>query len=251
MSLATLLLDSNADACADYALTPHAALLVTETGNGFVFDMAGEFYAVPPVGAVMLRHALESGEDRAVAEIAALYEADAATVRTDLRGLLANLMSRGVIRSRDEAAAPARRSLGARVIARMARLALALPGPTLQAGATLTLSRLSFMLFGWAATLAAWRDAMPAAARESGVTYAAIDEAVRSVSARLPFGGACKERALSAFVMARRAGLPASVVVGVVQYPLGAHAWCEAAPSTILGDEIDNCARYRAVFRYE
>jgi hypothetical protein len=115
-------------------------------------------------------------------------------------------------------------------------------------------ARASMALFGWQATLAAWTQTIrgqSAVAGAADATCTTIDDAVRSASAWLPTGTTCKERALGGWAMARMAGRAATVVIGVAQHPLGAHAWCAAGPSMILGDDPAVCRRHLPVFRYE
>lgn len=237
----------------DYALEPDAALLVTTFGHAFVLNMADRFYAIPPVGAAMLRQTLRRGEDSALSDIVDRYDVDQCVAQADLRRLLDDLRRRGVLRRRGDPPKSPPRAFGATLVAGLARR---VPGTvrsaTGQARAVLVLARVSFLLFGWSATLTAWRRLAPSRpARRRGETPDAIDDAVRSVAARLPLGASCKERALGAWAMARFAGLPATLIVGVVQHPLGAHAWCETANAKVLGDDAAICRRYLPVFRYD
>jgi hypothetical protein len=119
-----------------------------------------------------------------------------------------------------------------------------------RAMAALGLSRLSFAVFGWKATIRAWRSRFPEA---QGVVHPAqaqeIDAVVRRVSARNWIGADCKERALSCFSLARAAGLPASVHVGVALYPLGGHCWSKIG-DILVSDDAERCGKFLPVFRY-
>lgn len=249
-------LQPQADSASDYVLAPDAALLVTEHGTGFAFDMRNSFYAISAVGAQMLERTLRLGKSDALSAIAAEYDADPSTIEADLQAFLNDLEARGVILRRDAVAVAKRGSPGANLLARMAKRSLVhLSSPRARASAVLTLARLSFAWFGWDATLKAWKRHITAttAARPDAVdaTLGSIDDAVRAMSARLPFGGNCKERALSSWAMARSAGVETALIVGVVQYPLGGHTWCAAKNGAILGDDAHHCALYLPVFRYE
>lgn len=248
--------DGPASGGPDYALEPDAAMLLTTSGQAFILDMADRFYAVPPIGADMMRQALRQGEDAVLRDIVARYDVDRAVAQADLRRLLNDLCQRGVVRRRADPPRSPPQAFGAMLIARCARWVPRLTRePVGQARTMLALARFSFLMFGWSATLAAWRctltprpDATPS--RPPDMAPDAIDTAVRSAAARSALGASCKERALAAWSLARLAGRRATVVVGVVQHPLGAHAWCETDDSQVLGDDAAICRRYLPVFRY-
>ena len=251
-----LLVGSRSEPATDarYALARHAALLLTESGNGFILNMADRFYAVNSVTALMLRESLSRGEAEIAALVASRYGVDRTVVQADYDRLLEDLVVRGVIRLRGASDRSHADSVGASALARIAATVLpALASEKARAAVALTLTRLSFVSFGWLATLTAWQRRFPIRAGEiadvDSVTTR-IAEAVRALSAWLPFGGDCKERALSSWAMARLAGVDAIVVVGVVQYPLRAHSWCETDSSTVIGDDTARCRRYLPVFTY-
>ena len=77
MSAFVLSASSVAPASADYVLAPDAAILVTEHGTGFAFDMRNSFYAISAVGTMMLERTLQVGRAEAVGAVAAAYEAGA------------------------------------------------------------------------------------------------------------------------------------------------------------------------------
>jgi hypothetical protein len=244
------------DAASDYALAPDAALLVTARGNAFAFDMRNSFYALSPVAAAMLERTLRGGKAHAAATIAAEFNTDTARVDADLDLFVGDLEARDFVRRRNANAKPDRVGFLASAIARAARRSLMhLPSASARATAILNLARLSFAVCGWTVTLAAWRRRIPLPPRNAGPALGeeigTIDDAVRRISAKLPFGGNCKERALSCWAMARVAGQSAALVVGIVQYPLAGHTWCQTADGRILGDDEEHCAPYMPVFRYE
>jgi hypothetical protein len=238
-----------------YALTPDAALVVMSDGNGCVLDMHGEFYAISPIGAEMLRITLADGPRAASDAIAAKFAADPAQVAADLDALLEDMVRRGIV-TRDGAAPSRRRGkLGAGIAAAVVRGLLGiLRGPRSRATVALAAARISFGLFGWNATVDAWKRRLPERHGTIEQTAAdamvrSIDEIVRARAARMWLDVDCKERALSCLALARLAGLPASLVIGVDFYPLSGHCWCEVG-DRVVSDDPANCRRYLPVFRY-
>lgn len=228
-------------------LAPDTALVVTRSGAAFLLAMGSSFYALSASGAFLLKKALLEGEAKAAEAAAATYGIARDEAAGDLSLLLAELRDCGLIAG--QAAAPQAAGAGARAIAAMARRVSRMPGLKARAVALLALARLSFLARGWVRTVAAWREAFPLAAAPAP-NLSAIDQAVRAMSAKVPFGGNCKERALTAWALARAAGVPAALVVGFVFHPLNGHTWCEAG-GRIIGDTADHCAPYEPVFRYE
>jgi hypothetical protein len=125
---------------------------------------------------------------------------------------------------------------------------------TAQAHALLALAFLAARIFGWAATLAAWRHALgriPICPDMPGGTAdaSAAAEIVRRTAARHPLNVECKERSLACWSLLRLRGRAANVVVGVDFYPFSSHCWCEY-DGAILADFADRCARYVPVVVY-
>jgi hypothetical protein len=93
----------------------------------------------------------------------------------------------------------------------------------------------------------AWRGLVRRACSDPRIDTEPIDAAepvksvvgaVRRVSARLSWT-ACLGRALTAWVMLRRRGIPAVVRLGVTSSPeraFGAHAWLECGGRAVLGE---------------
>ena len=50
----------------------------------------------------------------------------------------------------------------------------------------------------------------------------------------------CLPRALAGFLLLRRAGVPATLHIGVKRYPFGAHAWVVCDGQTVIGDTRDD-----------
>jgi hypothetical protein len=230
-------------------LAPGVALVDVPDGSARLLDLDGNFHALSPLGAAMLRLALERGPEEAVRVIAADYAQDEGRVRADLGRFLGSLGRLGLLgRGRRRRV---RGALG--WLALPAALALAWRWPR-RAGALLGLARLSFRLFGWAATLRVWRwyhrgATRPLSPGEASKAARAVDEEVRASAGGHLLAVECKERALAAWALARAAGLPAELVVGVTFFPLAGHCWCELAGEP-LGDEPARCALYAPVFRY-
>jgi hypothetical protein len=241
-----------------HVLAPDVLLLLLRDGTARLLNMAGRFYALPAVGAAMLRDTLQWGASAAAQRTAAEYGVEVRRVQADLDAFLHDLEKQRLI-ARPLSGQPTRRA--GRVWPAL------LLGPALRftywrhrthesrAGALLKLARLSFRLFGWARTLALWERHHPpveggrSAEEQKGIAQA-IDSAVRAVAARQLFRVECKERSLSCWSLARRAGIPAALVVGVNLCPLAGHCWCESGPWT-LGDDRAGCADYVPVLRHE
>jgi hypothetical protein len=238
---------------ADYALARDVALVVTEHGDGCIVDLNGSFYAVSSVGAAMLRDTVEGGRAAAITRGAARYGVEETRIATDLDDLLGDLIRRGLLRPGQTRRPSGIRHRLANTIAGMTRLALRL-GRTerSRAGIALSLARVSFLLLGWNATVSAWRARLGARLggghAASADSQRAIDEAVRGAAARHVMNVDCKERALACYALARSAGLPATLVVGVDFYPLAGHSWCEVGHA-VIGDEETHCRRFTPAFR--
>jgi hypothetical protein len=258
MPLPTIETSGPAPAEPDYALAPDVILLPLHDGTARLLDLGGSFYAVPAVGAGMLRDTLDLGTAAAVRRAAEQYDVDVRQVQADLDTFLRRLEKEGLIRPR-LARRGLRRSTTALALLILAPALFfahrARPGPRARAAALLTLARLSFRLFGWSRTVAAWQWCHPRGvesppANEWEATVRAIDEAVRQAAAGHALEVECKERSLCCWALARRAGVPAALVVGVALFPLAGHCWCESGP-WMLGDDRDRCEAYTPVARYQ
>jgi hypothetical protein len=246
-----------ATAEAEYVLAPDVVLLLTRDGSGRLLDMGGRFYALPAVGAEMLRATLERGSEAAVRQIAERSGAAPGRVRADLAAWLDQLERQGAIRRR-QARRPRLRPrstwLALVLIPALRLIHRCLRSPQARAGALLVLARLSFALLGWARTVEVWRRYFPRGKRcrpgeEEGLAWA-VDEAVRRAAAQHVLRMACKERALCCWVLARAEGVEATLVVGMNLFPLAGHCWCEAGART-LSDDRDRCDMYTPIIRYQ
>ena len=232
-------------------LSPHVALVLVEDGSPVLLDMNGDFYGISDMGARMLRGSLERGQAATATAIAQDFDVDPTLVAADLEGLLADLEKRGVIhREAGERRGPFRH-FGARTCAALlAGIFRMTKRPTRRAWFALALARLSFGLFGWNATLEAWRTRFPKP--DTGCASAVdpvIDRSVRDMAARIWLGVDCKERALSCFALAHDQGQPAEINIGVILYPLGGHCWCTSGEA-VIGDDPDRSGPLIPVFRF-
>lgn len=250
----------------EYALSPNVVLLLSQDGTARLLDMGGKFYALPATGAQMLKGTLEQGASATVTRLADQYGVSSGQVQADLNTLLDNLEQRGLIhglRRRRRVGQPGAGWPSLFLIPALRFIYLSRRSLEARAAALLTLARLSFFLFGWARTIAAWKRCLrqvdlqfseeseeseePEEQEEE--TVKAIDEAVRKVAAKHVLRMACKERALCCWYMLRCMGVPADLVVGVNLFPLAGHCWCEVGPR-MLSDYRDRCEAYTPVVRY-
>jgi hypothetical protein len=231
------------------ALSADAALVLDTNGASAVLDMNGAFFGISTIGAVMLKGALLHGREATANMLAQRFGVEPARIATDLDRLITDLQVRGVIHGHSTSKTP-RRLSGAAFAARfLAGIFRITRKDSRRAVASLVLSRLSFALFGWKATIDAWRSRFPERKGSETAQASAIDAVVRHHAARIWIGIDCKERALSCFALARAAGLSATLHVGVALHPLGGHCWCRVG-SQVVGDDAENCDRYLPVFRY-
>jgi hypothetical protein len=239
----------------EYSLPPDVILVTVDDGSARLLDMAGGFHAVPAVGARMLQETLTNGAAAAATRIAEDYGVAREQVQSDLVVFLRDLEKQGLLRShcnhrRSGALGPARLMLRPALHATH-RL---LRSPDRQARALLGWARLSFALFGWTATVAAWQEAhahLPArqADERDAETIQMLDRTVRAAVAGHPVAVACKERALCSWSLARAAGLHACLIVGIELFPMAGHCWCEVAAQP-LGDDRDRCDQFTPVARW-
>ncbi len=233
-------------------LSPHAALILVDDGSPVLLDMNGDFYGISDIGALMLKHSLSQGQQAAASAIAARFGVDVGRVAADLEALLSDLETRGVI-LRQTAPKPRRfATLAAGMMASLLKTAFRVTRrPRSRAALALLLSRISFALFGWNATVDAWRARFPE--REPSPSEAAIDpaidESVREMAASNWLGVDCKERALSCFAMARAEGRPAALNIGIALYPLGGHCWCTTGDA-VIGDDQNRYRTFIPVFQF-
>jgi hypothetical protein len=241
----------------EYFLSPDAVFIMVEDGSARLLDMAGRFYAMPTVGARMLKETLANGADAATMQVSKDYGAPLQQVRADLDVFLSELQKQGLLFSQRNRQ---RRRKAALVLARLLlRPSLGathrlLRSPVSKARALLALARLSFAFFGWTPTVAVWKEAhahFPAQSpsEQDAQTLAALDSAICAAAASHPVPVACKERGFCSWALARAAGFSASIVVGVFLFPMAGHCWCEAG-TQMLGDDHERCREFTPVGRW-
>src|SRR5437660_103611 len=81
----------------EHALAPDVVLVQVPDGTARLLDMAGGFYALPPIAFQMLRGVLERGIGATVQDLAHQYQMPAQTVNADLSGLLEQLCRQGAL----------------------------------------------------------------------------------------------------------------------------------------------------------
>lgn len=239
----------------EYSLPRDVILVTVRDGSARLLDMAGGFHAVPAVGTRMLQETLANGAAAAATRIAGDYGVARERVQSDLAVFLRDLEKQGLLCGRRNR----RRSAGSGPARLLLRPALGathrlLRSPHKRAQALLGWARLSFALFGWTATVAAWQEAHARfPGREAGACDAelvgVLDRTVRAAVAGHPVAVACKERALCAWSLARAAGLNATLIVGIELFPMAGHCWCEVAAHP-LGDDQDRCDQFTPVAQW-
>lgn len=240
---------------AEYLLSPDVILVTIEDGSARLLDMAGEFHAVPPVGARMLQEILKNGTAATVARIAEEYGVAREQVAADLAVFLGDLGSQGLLCRQHHRRRSGTFGLARVLLGPALRAAHRYPrSPEGKARALLALARLSFGVFGWTPTVAAWQDAhaqFPTRQTDEreAETIQVLDTVVRAAAASHPVAVACKERALCAWSLTRAAGLSATLVVGIELFPMAAHCWCEVGAQP-LGDDREWCIKFMPVARW-
>jgi hypothetical protein len=244
--------DSLSTAPGAYVLSSDVVLVLIDDRTGRLLDLGGTFYALSAIAAEMLQHVLNGPLARAASMIATCYGEPIDRVAEDLTGLLADLEQRGLIRPAGVAGPRIRLAhrLAATLLPSVIRFTLALPvsGAT-RAALLLGLANRAIRLFGWPATVAAWRRLRKNAGPVDERRIQAIDEAVRRAATRHVLNTECKERGLVCWLMLRAAGVPARLVVGIDLYPFSSHCWCEVG-GKILTDFAEHCERYTPVACY-
>ena len=240
-----------------YWLPPDVIFVTLEDGSARLLDMARGFHAVPAVGTRMLQETLANGAAAAATRIAEDYGVARQQVQNDLAVFLHDLEKQGLLSNQRNPGRRGSSSLGLahRLLRPSLRAAHRLSHtPEKRTQALLGLALLSFRLFGWTRTVAAWQDlhahfpAEQADERHAGAILV-LDKAVRAAVAGHPLAVACKEQALCAWSLARAAGMHASVVVGIDLFPIAGHCWCEVG-AYLLGDDRERCDRFTPVARW-
>ena len=239
-----------------YILSPTVIPVPVQDGSMRLLDLDGYFCAISKMGAQMLHETLQYGPATAARQIAHQYGVAPCEVQVDLQAFLRELEERRLIRRQPPyTASPHRRRILASGILRngLTLIDRFLPSWKPKARALLPVVRLSFRLLGWTRTVAMWTEcARPRATPEEDIraVIAAIESAVFRAMTKQVTHVTCRERALCCWALARWAGVPAALVLGISLFPLSVHCWCESR-GQIFGDEPDFCKQYMPVARYE
>jgi hypothetical protein len=246
---------------AAYRLGPDVLVLVVDDGTARIMDLGGDHFAITETAASILLGTLRTGADRTCRSIAALTGAPIERVRADADALLDELTAAGILLRAGQR--PDARSRRAHLTEAAARAALRRwlvrdRGTTWTAWRLIALAWAATHALGWASTARWWRDEVEAAGGrdgrgrgQHGPGLEAITGATASVVARHPLPVACKERALCAYTLTRRAGYPAQLVLGVSVFPFASHVWCESA-GRVVGDRLeDGCDQFAPVLTYD
>ncbi|MGY1625208.1 lasso peptide biosynthesis protein [Geodermatophilus sp. SYSU D00965] len=226
-------------------------------GSGRLLDLAGSFYAVDPIAAELLADLPRAGRTGTVRAAARRHGVPEQQVAADLDALLADLPA-----DLGSAPAAARGQWLDRLVVALLSALCRVGSPPLRTWALLAAARLCFATAGWYRTLR-WWTSLPTRDGPGGSSAAAIDRRVRRSASGSVLGHTCKERAVVSLAEARRAGLPAAVVLGLSFYPLATHSWCVVEGATVddgdavdggdvlggavLGDQPDLCAAFQPV----
>jgi hypothetical protein len=231
-------------------------IFVHDGERGCLLDLGGQFYALSALATRMLQLSLSQGRGTAVRSLAVEYGQPEAVVRGDLQAFLGKLQRQHLV-----AGTPPGRLAGVAdllaavlVVPTLALVLGCLRSPYARATALLTLTRLSFPVFGWSRTVALWDGATRRhRSRVPAKTPAALARAVVSVvcraAARHVLQTECKERALCCWALLRALGLRPDLVVGISLYPVQGHCWCQAG-DLILGDHRERCETFTPVRHY-
>jgi hypothetical protein len=242
-----------------YRLADDAMLVVVHDGSGRIIDLSGNVSAVTESGAAMLELALRHGTSFACRTLAARYRIGEDVIRADLETLFRSLEGQRVLVP--ATAATGNRSLRRALSFMLYPLVLACAARPLRwtptrAWLLISWAFLATRAFGWTNTTRIWAraaarlNAARAADALDRAAVATIDTAVASAIARHPLPMSCKERALTAWVLARAAGVPARMQLGIELFPFGLHCWCEHE-SQIIADRYEGrCDRYTPILTY-
>jgi hypothetical protein len=238
---------------ASFILCAGVVYIEAEDGTSRLVDLGNRFYGLSVVATRMFRATLDAGPEAAAEQLARVFGVPLERVRSDLTTFLVGLERKRLIRRTSDRriAARASRSVTWAAVVPMLWGARLVPGQRGKAWLLLAFAWLNCRLLGWAYTVEAWRTGCPCRATSAADPEAAmrtIDAAVRSVAASHPLPTECKERALTTWALARVAGVPVELVVGVHLFPLEGHCWC-AYNGAVYSDDTERCAQFKPVWR--
>ena len=238
---------------ATFTLCEGVVYLEGEDGTSRLLDLGNRFYGLSVVATQMLRATLDASPDAAVERLAGEYGVPPERVRSDLTTFLVGLERKRFIRRTSDRRIAARASRSVTWAAVMLMLwgARLVPGQRGKAWVLLAFAWLHCRLLGWTRTVEAWQTGCPrraTSASDPEAAMRAIDATARSVAASHPLPTECKERALTTWALARIAGVPVELVVGVHLFPLEGHCWC-AYNGAVYSDDTERCAQFTPVWR--
>jgi Transglutaminase-like superfamily/Coenzyme PQQ synthesis protein D (PqqD) len=235
-----------------FALREGVVYIEVEDGTSRLLDLGNRFYGLSAVATRMLRATLDAGPDAAAERLAREYGVSLERVRGDLATFLVDLERKQLIRRTGDRriAARAGRAVTCAAVVSMLWGARLVPGQRGKAWLLLALAWLNCRLLGWTHTVEAWRTGCPrraTSAADPKAAMRAIDTTIRSAAASHPLPTECKERALTTWALARIAGVPVELVVGVHLFPLKGHCWC-AYNGAVYSDDSERCAPFKPVW---
>lgn len=242
-----------------FRLADDVLLVIVHDGSGRLIDLSGNVSAVTESGAAMLELALRHGTDAACRSLADRYRVSEDVIRADIDTLFRSLAGQRILTS---GTAPAETFSLRRTLSWLVYplVVLCAKRPTQRTGMRASLlAAVAFFAtraFGWTNTTRVWgrANATLSSARRAETfdraAVATIDSAVIRAIAAHPLPVSCKERALTAWVLARAAGAPARLQLGVDLFPFGLHCWCECE-SQIVADRYEGrCDRFTPIASY-
>jgi hypothetical protein len=253
---------SSIEAGDHYRLSPDVVLVAVQDGTARLLNLAGSLFAISETGALMLRAALDGRQREACDALATRFKVRPEQVRADMEALLLDLAARGLVEpptmrrhSRPTIAGTLSWLLAPGVFACTRRSSRCIG---LKTWVLLTLSYVATRLFGWTNTVRMWQRcvnplprALALAPENADASANIISDHVAYAIARYPFNIGCKERALSCWALARAAGLPARIVLGIDLFPFALHCWCEAHAQILADRREGRCDRYTPILTYE
>lgn len=221
----------------------------------------GQFYGLDETASRMLALILEKSYQKTITEISQLYEVPEAKICGDLSELLNSLIEKKILVTSPHPDKFTEENLWPNIlIAILKKLALIgrkllNPQPAPNAYTVeilLTLSWISLRVLGWSRSIAIWQKWHKSHRKEiDKETIENLDRLLReTASGKLFLPMVCKERALVAYHLLRTFyGCPATLMVGINNYPFQIHAWVECQQLT-LTDELAHCEQFTPVISY-
>lgn len=214
--------------CSDVVLLPEDGIVRVLHLDG------GAFYCLNETASELLPLLLDCEAANAIRDFATIYNVDEAVIAQDADQVLCQLQA-------------------LRLVERV-ELAPFRPPSTFALWVNLLFVWMSLRCIGWRRTLSLWSwGGVRSPVRFSEFHRASIlefDRRLRSASAIHPMRTECKEKSVVAWGYLRhRLGLPAELVVGVLNYPFQVHAWVECGPLT-LTDDAERAALFTPASRY-